>query len=75
MEESSLTSLSHKKKTQPKQSKRKKWSFKWDKNRVLWYYLIALSVLLVYGFFNLDAATQLIDSLVKAMEFIINSIE
>lgn len=46
--------------------------FKWKKNNILWYYLIVLGILLVYGFCNLEAAIRLIEVFIKAMEFIIN---
>lgn len=38
----------------------------------MWYYLTVLSLLLIYGLFNIDSAVKLIEALVKAMEFVIN---
>lgn len=70
-----LSSMSSSPKTsnQAPQKNKKGW-LQWDKNKVLWFYLTALSMLLIYGLFNADAAIKLIDALVKAMEFVINGI-
>jgi len=54
------------------QKNKKGWKFQWDKNKILWYYLTVLSLLLIYGLFNIESAIKLIDALVKAMEFVIN---
>lgn len=69
----SSTSSSPKNSKKPQSQKGKKgWLFQWDKNKVLWYYLTALTLLLIYGLFNIDSAVKLIEMLVKAMEFVIN---
>lgn len=60
------------KSSKPPQKDKKGWSFRWDKNKVMWYYLTVLSLLLIYGLFNIDSAVKLIEALVKAMEFVIN---
>jgi len=53
-----------------KTSKRRK-RFKWTKNKLIWYCVIILSILIIYGLFNPDTAVRLIEAFVKAMGFVI----